>query len=54
MKIKILMAFFALFMFVGTAGLATAQDTTKITHRKDQSAGRDRSQFEAERRFQCY
>jgi hypothetical protein len=34
MKIKILTAFFALFMFAGTAGLATAQDTTKTTHKK--------------------
>jgi hypothetical protein len=34
MKTKILMAFFALFMFAGTAGLATAQGTTKTTHRK--------------------
>lgn len=29
MKIKITMAFLALFMFAGTAWLATAQDTTK-------------------------
>jgi len=34
MKVKIAMAFLALFMFVGTAGLATAQDTTKTTHKK--------------------
>ncbi len=34
MKIKSLTAFFALFMFAGTAGLATAQDTTKSTHKK--------------------
>jgi ABC-type sugar transport system substrate-binding protein len=34
MKIKIVMAFLALFMFAGTAGLATAQDTTKTTHKK--------------------
>jgi hypothetical protein len=32
MKIKIVMAFLALFMFAGTAGLATAQ--TKTTHKK--------------------
>jgi hypothetical protein len=34
MKVKITMAFLALFMFAGTAGLATAQDTTKTTHKK--------------------
>jgi hypothetical protein len=34
MKVKIAMAFLALFMFAGTAGLATAQDTTKTTHKK--------------------
>jgi hypothetical protein len=34
MKAKIAMAFLAVFMFVGTAGLATAQDTTKTTHKK--------------------
>ncbi len=34
MKIKIAMAFLALFMFAGTAGLATGQDTTKTTHKK--------------------
>ena len=34
MKIKIVMAFLALFMFAGAAGLATAQDTTKTTHKK--------------------
>ena len=34
MKINIAMAFFALFMFAGTAGLATGQDTTKTTHKK--------------------
>ena len=33
MKIKIAMAFLALFMFAGTR-LATAQDTTKTTHKK--------------------
>jgi len=32
MKIKIVMAFLALFVFAGTAGLATAQ--TKTTHKK--------------------
>ena len=34
MKFKIAMAFLALCMFVSTAGLATAQDTTKTTHKK--------------------
>jgi hypothetical protein len=34
MKVKITMAFLALFMLAGTAGLATAQDTTKTTHKK--------------------
>src|ERR1700731_1948969 len=34
MKVKIAMAFLALFMFAGTTGLATAQDTTKTTHKK--------------------
>ena len=34
MKVKITMAFLALFMFAGTAGLATAQGTTKTTHKK--------------------
>jgi hypothetical protein len=34
MKVKIAMAFLALFMFAGTAGLATAQNTTKTTHKK--------------------
>jgi hypothetical protein len=34
MKVKIVMAFLALFMFAGAAGLATAQDTTKTTHKK--------------------
>ncbi len=34
MKIKIVMAFLALFMFAGTAGLATGRDTTKTTHKK--------------------
>jgi hypothetical protein len=34
MKVKIAMAFLALFMFAGTAGLATAQDTTNATHKK--------------------
>jgi hypothetical protein len=34
MKVKVAMALLALFMFVGTAGLATAQDTTKTTHKK--------------------
>jgi hypothetical protein len=34
MKVKIALAFLALFMFAGTAGLATAQDKTKTTHKK--------------------
>lgn len=34
MKVKIAMAFLALFMFGGTAGLTSAQDTTKTTHKK--------------------
>jgi len=34
MKVKITMAFLALFMFVATAGQAAAQDTTKTTHKK--------------------
>src|SRR3984893_15610005 len=34
MKVKIAMAILALFMFAGTTGLATAQDTTKTTHKK--------------------
>ena len=34
MKVKITMAFLALFMFALTAGLTTAQDTTKTTHKK--------------------
>jgi hypothetical protein len=34
MKVKIAMAFVALFMFAGAAALATAQDTTKTTHKK--------------------
>ncbi|HVS87419.1 MAG TPA: hypothetical protein VHF01_04255 [Candidatus Acidoferrum sp.] len=34
MKIKIAMVFLALFMFAGTAGLATAQNKTKTTHKK--------------------
>jgi hypothetical protein len=34
MKVKIAMAFLALFMFAGTAGLATAQNKTKTTHKK--------------------
>jgi hypothetical protein len=33
-KVKIAMAFLALFMFAGTAGLATAQNTTETTHKK--------------------
>ena len=34
MKFKVAMTFLALFMFAGTAGLATAQDATKTTHKK--------------------
>jgi len=34
MKVKTTMAFLALFMFACTAGLTTAQDTTKTTHKK--------------------
>jgi ABC-type sugar transport system substrate-binding protein len=34
MKVKITMALLALFMFDGIAGLATAQDKTKTTHKK--------------------
>jgi hypothetical protein len=34
MKLKIVMGLMALFVFVGAAGLAMAQDTTKTTHKK--------------------
>jgi hypothetical protein len=34
MKLKIAMAVVALFVFTSAAGLATAQDTTKTTHKK--------------------
>ena len=34
MNVKILTGVITLFMFVGAAGLATAQDTTKATHKK--------------------
>jgi hypothetical protein len=34
MKVKIVMAFLALFMSAATVGLATGQDTTKTTHKK--------------------
>jgi len=34
MKFKIAMTFLVLFIFASTAGLATAQDTTKTTHKK--------------------
>ncbi len=37
MKVKITMVFLALFVFAATAGLATAQDTTKTTHKKTRS-----------------
>jgi hypothetical protein len=34
MKVKMTMAFLALFLFAGAAGLAAAQDETKTTHKK--------------------
>jgi hypothetical protein len=34
MNLKMVTGIIALFMFVGTSGLATAQDTTKNTHQK--------------------
>ena len=34
MKLKIVMAVLALFMFAGATGLAAAQDTQKTTHKK--------------------
>jgi hypothetical protein len=34
MNLKIVTGLVALFMFAGAAGLATAQDTTKTTHKK--------------------
>jgi len=34
MKVKIVTGLIALFMFAGAAGLATAQGTTKTTHKK--------------------
>src|ERR1700737_149041 len=34
MKVKMTMALLGLFVFASTAGLATAQDTTKTTHNK--------------------
>ncbi len=34
MKLKIAMTVVAMFVFTGTVGLATAQDTTKTTHKK--------------------
>lgn len=34
MKVKIMMAVLALFMFAGAAGLAAAQDTKETTHKK--------------------
>jgi hypothetical protein len=34
MKVKIAVASFVLFLFAGTAGLATAQDTTSTTYNK--------------------
>jgi hypothetical protein len=34
MKVKMVMAFLALFVFAGSAGLVTAQDTTKTTDKK--------------------
>jgi len=37
MKLKTVMTSLALFVFVGSAGLATAQDTTKTTHKKSRT-----------------
>lgn len=37
MKVKIAMTFLVLFMFAGATALATAQDTTKTTHKKTRS-----------------
>jgi hypothetical protein len=34
MKVKIAMTMVALIVFTGSAGLSTAQDTTKTTHKK--------------------
>ena len=34
MKVKMTMAILALFLFAAASGLATAQDTTKTTHKK--------------------
>jgi hypothetical protein len=34
MRVKIVMGVFAFFMFVGVAGLVTAQDAKKATHKK--------------------
>jgi hypothetical protein len=34
MKLKVAMTVVAMFVFTSTAGLATAQDTTKTTHKK--------------------
>ena len=34
MKVKMTMVFFALYLFACTAGMATAQDETKTTHKK--------------------
>src|ERR1700682_368448 len=34
MKVKMAMAFLVLFLFAGTAAMATGQDTTKTTHKK--------------------
>ena len=34
MNLKMVTGLIALFMFVGAAGMATAQDTTKTTHKK--------------------
>jgi hypothetical protein len=51
MKVKIAMASLALFIFATTAGLATAQDKTKTTHKKTRtlsgcvSKGDDANEF---------
>ena len=37
MKLKTVMTSLALFVFVGSAGLAIAQDTTKTTHKKSRT-----------------
>ena len=50
--LKIVTAAIALFMFAGAAGLATAQDTTKTTHKKTRTLtgclkkGEDANQYD--------